>query len=183
MQVIVLGGQSPRHYEWVREVREALEFAGLPVVLHDYAHWLNGGHEIDFEVELEAFALAASDIDDDYVIVAKSIGCVLTAVALARGLVVPKACLFLGLPLKAASQSKELHGGFAELRVTILAQNEKDPLGAFEDVKVFARPLVPPTTVFAALAGATHDYADFELIAALTTKLMKSLEPPTEQAI
>jgi len=181
MQVILLGGQSPRHYEWVREVREALEFAGLPVVLHDYAHWLNGEHEINFEAELEALALVASDIDDDYVIVAKSIGCVLTAVALARGLIVPKACLFLGLPFKTASQNKELPTGFAELPITIFAQNEKDPLGSFEEVAVFARPLVPELTVFAALAGSTHDYADFELIAALTLKLTKSLEPPTQQ--
>lgn len=182
MQVIVLGGQSPRHYEWVREVREALEFAGLPVVIHDYAHWLRGDREIDFEAELEAFALLASDQEDDYMIVAKSIGCVLTAVALARGLIVPKACLLLGLPLNTAMQNAELPKGFAELPVAVFAQNEKDPLGAFEDVKAFARPLVSLATVFAALPGESHDYADFELIAALTAKLVKSLEPTIQQS-
>lgn len=82
----------------------------------------------------------------------------------------------LGLPLKTAQNSQELLDGFASLPTAIFAQNEYDPLGAYEDVKAFARPLVPPTTVFAALPGSSHDYTDFELIAELTSRLAKSLK-------
>lgn len=177
MQVILLGGQSPRHYEWVREVREALELAGLPVVLHDYAHWLRGGHGIDFEAELKAVAELAADQDDEYIVVAESIGCVLAGVGLARGLLKPKACVMLGLPLKTAQNNTGFVAGLKVLPPTIFAQNENDPLGAYEAVKAFARPYVSTTTVFAALTGSSHEYLDFELITALTGRLIKSLNP------
>lgn len=175
MNVIVLGGKNPQQYEWVREVREALEFAGLPVVLHDYAHWLRGEREIDFEAELDAVAELATVQDDGYIVVAKSIGCVLGVISIARGALKPSACLLLGLPLKTAKTNAELVSALASLPTTIFAQNEQDPLGSYEDVKAFARPLVPATTAFVPLPGDSHDYADFELITTLATKLVKSL--------
>lgn len=175
MQVIVLGGKNPQQYEWIREVREALEFAGLPVVLHDYAHWLRGEREIDFEAELDAIAELSAVQDDEYIVVAKSIGCMLGVISIAQGRLKPKACLLLGLPLKTAKTNAELASALGSLPTTIFAQNEQDPLGAYEDVKAFARPLVPATTAFVPLPGDSHDYADFELIAALATKLVKSL--------
>lgn len=178
MQVIILGGQSPRHYEWVRELRETLEFAGLPVVLHDYAHWIRGEHKIDFEAELALLAKVVAEQEDDYIIVAKSIGCILTVVGIARGLFKPKACLLLGVPIKTAKSYKELFAGLAAMPTTIFAQNEHDPFGSYEAVKTFARPVVPPATLFVELPGHTHDYADFELIAVLTARLAKSISPP-----
>lgn len=175
MEVILLGGQSPRHYDWVREVREALEFAGLPVVLHDYAHWQNGEHEINAEAELAALTALAAE-QDDYIIVAKSIGCVLTSIGIVRGVLKPQACVFLGLPLAATKMHDEAMAGMALLPPTIFAQNETDPLGSYEAIKAFTRQLVPPTSIFVALPGSSHDYTDFELIAELTSRLAKSLK-------
>lgn len=175
MHVIVLGGQSLRQQDWVREVRETLESAGFPVVLHDYAHWLQGDEKIDFEKELALIAAFAAELDDTYLIVAKSIGCVLTAVGVARGLLNPKGCVLLGLPLKIAETSQEFATGLASLPMTIFVQKEHDPFGSYKAVRSFARPIASPATLFIPLAGNDHNYTDFELLAALTLRLQKAV--------
>ena len=171
MKILLLGGQSPRHYDWVREVREVLEEAGNEVVLHDYAHWLRDEPTIDFMAELNAVSTIAQEIEGDYIIVAKSIGTVLTAVGTMRGLLAPKACLLLGFPLQSFKDDEDVATAIGALPLSIFVQNTDDPLGSYDELTDYLRPLAPATTVTVPLPGKTHDYMDFMLIAELVAKL------------
>ena len=42
MKILILGGNSPRHYDWIRELGGYLEATGHQVILYDYQHWSKG---------------------------------------------------------------------------------------------------------------------------------------------
>lgn len=171
MNVLLLGGQSPRHYHWVREFRDVLETHGHAVTLLDYAHWLRGDREIDVEHELHAAARLASAMTD-YVVVAKSIGCILTAVGHERGLLAPRAALLLGFPVHGREDDAELAHAVADLPPTIVVQNEHDPFGSAAEVGAYFAAHTPARYRLQAVPGiATHDYTDFEALTALVDEL------------
>ncbi len=174
MKVLLLGGQSPHHYDWVRELRDIFEEHELEVVLHDYAHWLKDEPNIDFEHELAAVAELAADIEDEYLIVAKSIGTVLAAVGNARGVLRPKGCLLLGFPLTSFEHNEDVAAALTQLPMTIFVQNEHDPLGSYDALRQYLAPHAPTATVTIPLPGDTHSYDDLQTIAQLAVKLQVS---------
>lgn len=171
MKVLVLGGQNPTHFDWVRELREIFEEAGMLVVLHDYAHWLRDEPNIDFAAELKAITALAADLGD-YIIVAKSIGTILATVGIAQDQLQPKATVFLGFPLKSFEHNEDVASALSHLPTTIFVQNEHDPLGSYDDLQTYLQPLVPPTSIMIPLSGETHNYTDFTMITQLAQKLI-----------
>ena len=170
MNALVLGGMSPRHKEWVQQVAEALQPHFDEVRFLDYDHWDITGAEMDVEHELARAADLAKDYGE-YVVVAKSIGTVLTTLGNARGLLAPKRCVFLGFPYNAAlelPQLNELAKALPSLPFITFVHNEHDPLGEADTVKQFMLKHRPETYEFKiVLDDATHDYVDFALIARL----------------
>lgn len=165
MNVLLLGGQSPRHYDWVREFQTALQAHGHTVFIHDYTHWLSGGNDINLEVEIAAVAELAKDLQD-YVIVAKSIGTVITTLGVARGLLIPKACVFLGFPLQVvqATYDTQVAEALAALPPTTCVHNEHDPLGSAVAMQAYISAYKPSEVRYITTPGDTHDYTDFERI-------------------
>src|SRR5258708_1357816 len=97
MNALILGGESPRHYEWVRTVAEHLKPSFEKVVYLDYRHWsTGGGSDIEFET---AEVAKLTDNLNEYAIVAKSIGTVIATLGVASETLKPTRCVFLGLPL------------------------------------------------------------------------------------
>jgi predicted alpha/beta-hydrolase family hydrolase len=164
MNVLILGGQSPRHQQWVRQVAETLEPHFDKVVFLDYRHWQTGAEDIDINYELNQVAERASRLDD-YMIVAKSIGTVVTTLGVATKVLAPKKCVFLGFPLAVVeSNLPELAAKLPNLPSTVFVQNRDDPLGSFEAVKKYVEANEPKNCEFKELSGSTHDYIDFDLI-------------------
>lgn len=170
MNALILGGMSPRHKEWVRQVAEALQPHFEEVRFLDYDHWNVAGAEMDVEHELARTAGLAKDYGE-YVIVAKSIATVLTTLGIARGQLNPKRCVFLGFPYKAVlelPQLNELARALPVLPYTVFVHNEHDPLGEADTVKEFILKHRPETYEFKiVLDAATHNYTDFDQIAKL----------------
>jgi pimeloyl-ACP methyl ester carboxylesterase len=165
MNALILGGMSPRHHEWVRQVAAALKPHFDEVRLHDYRHW---GHEKDnmnLEYEIAQVAELVKDFGA-YVIVAKSIGTAVAALAIARGLISPKRCVFVGFPLKAVeTDMPEVAAALSQLPPTVFLHNQQDPLGSAEAVESYLRAHAPASYEFQIVPGATHDYVAFDLIA------------------
>lgn len=170
MNALILGGMSPRHKEWVRQVAEVLQPHFEEVRFLDYDHWDVNGGEMDVEHELARAAELAKDFGE-YVVVAKSIATVLTTLGNARGLLAPKRCVFLGFPLKVVHelpQVNELAKALPSLPFTTFVHNEHDPLGEADTVKEFILKHRPQTYEFKiVLDDATHDYVDLDLITQL----------------
>lgn len=168
MNVFVLGGESPRHQEWVRQVAEVLKPAFEHVAFQDYRHWADGSTtDIDHEAA-EAAKIAAGL--GEYVIVAKSIGTVITTLGIGKGSLAPSRCVFLGLPLGAVRRIPGVVEGIKLLPQTIFVQNAHDPLGSADEVKSFVGVHGNSQASTLATPGDTHDYADLSLIAKLASQ-------------
>jgi len=167
MNALILGGMSPRHKAWVRQVAEVLQPYFDEVRPLDYRHWDAADTEMDLEYEISQADVLAKNFDE-YVVVAKSIGTVLASFANARGLLAPQRCVFMGFPLKVAeAQFPEVANALPQLPPTVFLHNERDPLGSAAAVKQYVDAHAPKAYEFQVLPGDTHDYTDFDLIVQL----------------
>lgn len=165
MKVLILGGNSKRHYDWIRQLDSALDSYGHGVVLHDYIHWSNDRPAADIEQEIIAIQEAVDGIED-YVIVAKSIGTVIATLAIARGILAPYRVVFLGVPYQGiAGEVAEFTPSLKRLPFTVFIQNQYDPYGNAEGLKDILKDNHPSEFKIVVVDGnTTHDYLDFELI-------------------
>ncbi|HSX36687.1 MAG TPA: hypothetical protein VLG13_01000 [Patescibacteria group bacterium] len=169
MDALVLGGESQRHYDWVRQVADSLRPLMDKVVFLDYRHWKTG-EGINIEHEIARAAKLTEELDE-FIVVAKSIGTVVTTLANARGLIDPARCVFLGFPLKAVQQLfPEVARALPELPPTSFVHNEHDPLGNATDVQAFVQANAPREFRFYPIEGNdSHTYIDFEFLVKLAT--------------
>ena len=171
MNALVLGGQSPRHQAWVRQVAEALQPHFSEVKYIDYRHWPED-NDIDAEYELAQASALAGTFIGEYVIIAKSIGSVITVRGVARHELDPKRCVFLGLPLKVIRNAyQDVGPSLSALPPTVIVQNTHDPVGAFEQVDAFTAEYGNKQMAVVETPGDTHDYVDVALIARFAARL------------
>lgn len=170
MNVLILGGNSARHKEWVRQVADAVRPHVEKVVYLDYQNWDQGGNA-DVERELERARQLAATLGAQYVIISKSVGTIITLVGINRGLLAPVRCVLLGVPMGIVKDYPEVGTGFSKLPPTALVQNDADPYGSYEDVHAYAANFVNQNLSFITGPGATHDYVDFNQIVQLATSV------------
>lgn len=165
MKVLILGGNSKRHYAWNRQIRDALEQHGHKVILHDYSHWESDAPIADIESEIAAVEMITKDVQD-YAIVAKSIGTVIAALAASRGSLSPSRLLFLGVPyMGIAGEVAEFLPSLTSLPQTVFIQNQQDPYGNAEGLQELLNIHHPKTYELVVVPdNDTHDYIDFGLI-------------------
>jgi hypothetical protein len=170
MNYLILGGESQQNGQWVRGLTDAMHPIAGHVNFLDYRHWAaETAGPINVETEIDRFARLAGNYDN-YAVIAKSIGTVVTALANARGLVRPERCFFLGFPLKTVeTEFPEVEQAVPKLPPTTFIQNLNDPLGRFFRVRDYVRKNNPERDDFdyKQIPGATHDYPDFGLVARL----------------
>jgi len=167
MNALILGGMSPRHHGWVRDVASSLRPHFDTVRYLDYRHWQTG-ETMDLEYEIAQSARIAEDLDE-YVIVAKSIGTVAGTLASYRGLLLPKRCVFMGFPLSGVEgEIPEVADALPTLPRTTFVHNEFDKVGTSLAVHAYIEAHSPAEFDFRVVPGNdTHDYIDFELITKL----------------
>jgi hypothetical protein len=171
MNVLILGGMSPWHHDWVREVAAALEPHFDTVKFLDYRHWQTGT-AMDIEHEVAQAVSLAEDLGD-YVLVAKSIGTAVGTLAISRGLLHPKHCVFMGFPLAGVvDELPEVADALPALPPTMFVHNEFDTVGAAEAVQKYLREHRPEPVLFITVPGnTTHDYTDYELLVKLAVAI------------
>ena len=164
MKILILGGNSPRHYDWIRELGGYLEVQGHEVILHDYQHWTTGASAANIDAELMQLADRMAD-QDDYAVISKSIGTVITALGVARGILRPSRCVLLGVPYNGiAGATRDFDTSLKHLPQTVVIQNEHDPLGASDLVASRLEAVHNDAITLVSTPGDTHDYRDFSLI-------------------
>lgn len=165
MKVLILGGTSPWHYDWVREVGYALRASGYDVITHDYQHWSKGETQTDIEHEITTVGNIVKDFDD-YIVVAKSIGTIITALGTARGILKPTRCIMLGVPYRGfVEYIPTFWDDLACLPRTVFIQNENDPFMTADELKQRLDTTNLKERSLISTPGDTHDYRDFALIA------------------
>lgn len=165
--LIVLPGNSPRNKAWGDGAAEY--FGGMfdDVYVQYYDHWESGDEFIDLDRESEKLKerVANDGADVNLYIFAKSIGTILTLVAVHRSLVAPQKCVFFGMPLNIVAEQDTFKGDWSPLRSfdvpTITFQNDNDPT-ADHDFAVQKLEKLKPAITVVTMQGDTHDYTEFE---------------------
>jgi len=176
MNALILGGNNPHNKEWVQQVHAALAPLFTTVATHDYAHWAAAGSNIEFDHELRAVQRETRLIDD-YVVIAKSAGVLLTLKGMAENIIRPEKVIFMGVPLnfiRQQSMEHEFDSWLKKLTEPMLVmQNSHDPEGSAGEVDRYIKSVVSPSLVtFAELPGNTHDYIDFPKLYELTHRFV-----------
>ncbi len=100
--IILLGGESKKHEQWIREVETILSpyFSGTHVLM--YTHWTEGSSttNVPHEVGKLVGLVQSLPVGKEYAIFGKSIGTIITVEAIRQGRISPKFCIFAGVPIK-----------------------------------------------------------------------------------
>lgn len=161
MHLYVLGGNSARNKPWAHSLQGVLDSLVDGSEVHDYAHWESGEPSIDIDKELAALSKKIN-ASDEYMFVAKSMGTVLAAKGIAAGILSPKLCVFMGIPLRAIAQDSIPFGQWLQhcpAKIVIL-QNSHDPLGSAAEIQDYLVQHNITDRQVTELDGKTHDYPD-----------------------
>lgn len=171
MNLLLLAGNSNRNRAWIHGTEQGLASSFKQTFVQDYEHWQSGEDIIDLDLELNK-ASSLIPNDEQYLIFAKSAGSIIAIQGISEGRLTPKACLFVGLPLRFIEKlylpvNEWLRGIHIPI---IIMQNDNDPVGSFDEVSNYLRGLSENITILIS-SGETHDYDDVTQI----NELLKSL--------
>jgi hypothetical protein len=104
--LIILPGNSVKNRTWGEVMRDHYGPLFASVTLLEYEHWETGAPQIDFDVELQKLAERNTPLfaEHEIVVMAKSVGSLLTFVAIRDGVIAPKKCVFFGIPFDLAAK-------------------------------------------------------------------------------
>ncbi len=174
MKIIIVPGNSFKNKEWAQKLEKFLRLKKKHNVLSvEYFHW--NSEESIINIEEEAVRLGSLiPLSEEYLVVAKSAGILVSLKAFLSGRINPKSFIFLGLPLRWAIE-KEINIDimFNEFSASaLLIQNDKDPIASTNEVHKFLQKLKPPKEIqLIETSGDTHEYDDFKFISSFIDKI------------
>ena len=162
MNVLILGGNSKKHYEWNRQLAAYSISQGDTPVIHDYYHW-SAGEELSINWELKRLRDTVASLDT-YIVVAKSVGTVIATLGVARGILSPSRCIFLGVPVTGVVREVAAFGlSLTSLPPTHIFQNEFDPYGTVLAMREYMSQYRTPKLTISSIPDIdTHEYLDFQ---------------------
>lgn len=165
-KLIVLSGNSIKNKAWGEACVEHFHSWFGEVYMQYYAHWEEGTNEIDFEGELQKLSeeVKRSKVGTEFVVFAKSVGSLITLIAVKRGIIAPKQCVFFGMPLDLAAEGlfKDDWSPLSKFTIPSLAfHNDHDPTANYEFTK---NKLAELSSVIQLVPthGGDHVYVPFE---------------------
>ncbi len=173
MNVLLLGGMSLRNRDWVHEVATSLKPLFKKVIVQYYNHWLTG-REMDLDYEQQGIASILPELANDYVVLAKSAGVVLSVKAIADGILKPKKCLFAGTALAMVENERLPFADWLKAVdcPVLFVQNTHDPVASFAKLKQYVEDLHKTDCQFIELPGDTHDYEDLPKLKQLVSEFV-----------
>jgi predicted alpha/beta hydrolase family esterase len=137
MKIFLLPGQSIKNREWIEEVEKEFkkEFSNTEIIY--YTHWNTGKENTDVDVEVGRFVDSVNGYDGEYIVFAKSIGCLIFLKSIEMLKRKPKGVLMVGMAYKMGMMMgydfKKL-GEDIDFNINIY-QKKLDPAGSVEEVR------------------------------------------------
>lgn len=171
MNIVILGGNSPAHKQWIRDLGAHLESDKHNVFLHDYKHWNSGDESADIEYEIRQVGDKFGNLTD-CLIIAKSVGTVIATLAVAHSRIKPTKTVLLGIPIDGvAGETEGFAASFYLLPETQILQNQHDPYGSSSGIENFLGQHGTEKHRLHIIDNVdTHDYQDFDLISELVVQ-------------
>lgn len=167
MHLLLLGGNSKRNQPWAHETAERVGGLFDSVHVHDYHHWQTGDGLIDLPHELRELR-DTLPFRKNYAVLAKSMGCVVTAQAIEQDILRPGGLLLLGLPLGYVTDRYARFGKvLAAQDIPVhLIQNNHDPVASSDEASDYMHGFFGGDHQyhFTELNGDTHEYTDYTTI-------------------
>ena len=160
--IIILGGNSLKNVKWIENIKKELENE-YDVVLLKYNNWVNNKGDLDIEVEIEKLKKICSNYNN-YIIVAKSIGILLSLIGIERKVINPEILIAMGVPLDfLKNYNYDLEDLFLKTSYTtkiLVIQQKKDYQGSFIDVSK----ILPSSIPLIPINGSDHAYNNLFLL-------------------
>lgn len=160
-KLIILPGNSKRNQAWGEGARDYFGSWFDDVYLQYYDHWQTDSNDMDIETELEKLRQAAGE---EIVVFAKSIGTILTLLAVSKGFINPSKCVFFGMPLDYAAEGL-LKDNWSPLRdfstPTLAFHNVDDPTASCSFAEQKLTELSVGAVTFFKVPGDNHNYTEF----------------------
>lgn len=161
MNLLLLSGNSYKNKAWIEQVEINGRHLFVDTYYQNYNHWINNKPEINIDLETER--LKNLDITKKpYIVFAKSAGSILLTKAIFKGVLKPKACVVVGLPMAMIEKDNlKVNEWLNEVSIPIvILQHTKDPLGTYASVKDYLSTCKNANIALKELPGDTHDYLE-----------------------
>ena len=167
--LIILPGNGPTNKEWAEKARDFFVLHFKSVSIQYYDHWQNGSKLIDMNVELRKLTDIVNSLQGEIVILAKSVGTILTMYTIYSKSIDPSRiarCVFVGLPPEwARTNGFDINSWSIAFTIpTILIQNDNDPVATAEDIRKEQEDGKFKNMTLVEVKGDDHVYGDFDRI-------------------
>lgn len=160
MKYILLPGLSPKNKDWAYELKSDFKTQDLELIVVEWNHWEGEQRSFSISFEKENVLRMLKGVDD-YTIIAKSVGTRLASFMIEEELLNPALVIFMGIPSQNEIYKKAL-GKLDPSKIKVI-QNDRDPLGSFEEVEKFVATINPEIEVLEGERN-DHNYPYGELI-------------------
>ena len=138
--LIIIPGNGSSNKIWAEKARDFFKNDFSLVTILHYDHWQNGSELIDMSIELRKLTDIVNSLQGEIVILAKSVGTVLTMYAVHSKSIDPlriSKCVFVGLPPEwSRTNGFDIDSWSTAFTMpTTLIQNDNDPVATAEDIR------------------------------------------------
>lgn len=165
MNIVILGGNSPKNKLWNDEMSAVLREHFDTVSCITYDHWESNVPTIDLKAEAKKLEQLCSS-EKACIVVAKSVGTLVSIRAIRELGIQPIACIFAGVPIVWATDNDifltDLLTGYKT--PTLFIQQKDDPFGSFQQLKKLLAESNTEHATLKCINGNDHGYTDFSKI-------------------
>lgn len=165
--VLLSGGSKKLNEPWVKKVKLVLEDFFDNVFFQRYDNWVSGELFPDYDGELKKLEENCKQFDD-YVILAKSFGTLLTLNNIYDKVIAPEKCIFLGVPVDLARNKNGINrpavdDWFVNYSVpSLFVQQENDSEFAYEKLEKLLKEKNVSNYELMMVSGSDHMYDDID---------------------
>ncbi|MEX1237334.1 MAG: hypothetical protein WD994_03590 [Pseudomonadales bacterium] len=162
MKILGLPGINPATGPWMDSILERVANERDDANTQYYEFWNSPDDHIDAPAELVRAAAAAPEL-----IIAKSMGTLLTLRGVAESILAPKACVLIGIPVGGDRElERSILSGWHERDIpTLFIQQQADITGTFDELTAVLTASGHLQTV--SIPGSDHVYSDVDQLASL----------------
>lgn len=156
--IIILGGNTSNNVKWLKQMVNVYK-KNYNVFALSFDNWKDNSM-IDFKKEGKKL-IQLCDKKENYIIIAKSVGAVLTAMEIEKKNITPSIFIVLGLPLKFSFENhidiKKIFNKINDKCKILIIQQKFDPQGSVRKVV----DMFGETILIKPINGNKHIYANF----------------------
>lgn len=168
MDLIILGGNSVDNVKWIEKIEILLKPYFRSTQIQYYEHWKSDLELINLDKEIEKL-IENTKSKEQYIVLAKSVGTLVTSKAIFEQKISPIRCFFMGIPINwAYKYNFDIDNWFKNFKPSLtIIQHTNDPITPAQELRNFLKDENAIDYNFIELPGNDHYYQELNKIADL----------------